>query len=242
MRIYGLVGKPLTHSFSKTYFTEKFAKERIADCSYENFPLNTIEEFTSLIQSQPDLKGLNVTIPYKEQVISFLHESNDVVKKIGACNCIRIEDGKLYGFNTDVIGFTRSLQPYLKQHHKKALILGTGGAAKAVEYSLGQLGIEYYFVSRNSGKAISYNDIDEKILSEYTIIVNTTPVGMYPNVDDTPDLPYQFLSSHHFLFDLIYNPAKTKFLQEGEKRGATILNGYKMLIIQAEESWKIWNS
>jgi shikimate dehydrogenase len=242
MKVYGLIGRPLTHSFSKTYFSEKFSKEEIRDCVYENFPLNTIEELTTLINSRSDLKGLNVTIPYKEQVLPFLHEQNDVVKEIGACNCIRIKGGKLYGFNTDVIGFTQSLQPHLKPHHTKALILGTGGAAKAVEYSLKPLGIEYRLVSRDRSKGMTYSDIDEKVLSEHLLIINTTPVGMHPNVDDAPNLPYQFLSTGHLLFDLIYNPAKTKFLLQGEKRGATVLNGHQMLIIQAEESWKIWNS
>lgn len=242
MKVYGLIGKPLKHSFSKAYFTEKFFKEGIIDCVYENFPLSTIEELPTLISSQPELKGLNVTIPYKEQIISFLHQKDKVVSEIGACNCIRVADRKLHGFNTDVIGFTYSLQPYLKSFHKKALILGTGGAAKAVAYSLGQLGIDYRFVSRDTTKGITYRDIDERVLSEHLLIINTSPVGMYPNVDEAPDLPYQFLSSDHLLFDLIYNPATTKFLQEGAKRGATILNGHQMLIIQAEESWKIWKA
>ena len=242
MKVYGLIGKPLTHSFSRTYFSDKFSKEGINDCLYKNFPLHTIEELIPLIYSMPDLKGLNVTIPYKEKVIPYLHHKDKVVSEVGACNCIKITNKELYGFNTDVTGFTNSLQPYLKPTHKKALILGTGGAAKAVAYGLKQLEIEYCFISRDRSKGLVYNDVDEKILSEHLLVINTSPVGMYPDVNDAPDLPYQFLSTEHLLFDLIYNPAKTKFLQEGEKRGASVLNGHQMLILQAEESWKIWNN
>jgi len=243
MRLYGLIGKPLTHSFSKAYFTEKFSKLGIDDCSYENFELASIDDLRNLLSNQSQLKGLNVTIPYKEQVLPFLYYQDDVVKAVGACNCIRIVEGKLYGFNTDVTGFQHSLQPLLKSHHSKALILGTGGAAKAVAYSLNQLGIEYKFVSRKIiGNGLAYEEIDRNMLNEYSIIINTTPLGMYPNIEQEPPLPYHFISEQHLLFDLIYNPAKTSFLQRGEESGATTLNGHQMLIIQAEESWKIWNS
>jgi shikimate dehydrogenase len=185
---------------------------------------------------------LNVTIPYKEQVLTFLNERSVVVQEIEACNCIKIINGKLHGFNTDVIGFKNSLQPKLKPHHKKALILGTGGAAKAVKYALKELEIEYLLVSRRKEFGdLGYEDVDDEILKQYTLIINTTPLGMFPNMNDDPPIPYEFLTPQHFLFDLVYNPEKTKFLQHGEKQGAQIANGHEMLILQAEESWRIWN-
>jgi len=246
MKKFGLIGYPLSHSFSQKYFSEKFGKEKIADCVYENFSLPSINLLPAILANQPDLKGLNVTIPYKEQVIPFLHFSNEVVKQIGACNCINIQDGKLSGFNTDVYGFEQSLKTSLRPFHAKALILGTGGASKAVAYVLEKAGIDYKLVSRNpvqgSEKYIGYEQITHSIISSYTLIVNTTPIGMYPHIDQCPPLPYHFLSSNHYLFDLIYNPAKTLFLQKGEEHGAIIQNGSDMLIIQAEESWKIWNN
>ena len=244
MKLYGLVGYPLTHSFSKKYFTEKFQQEGIHDCVYENFPLETIGQLKDLLQNQSGLQGLNVTIPYKEQVIPFLNEMNDVVKATGACNCIKIEGGKLKGFNTDVIGFEKSLTKFLQPYHIKALIFGTGGAAKAVEYVLQKLGIDYLFVSRKKGtdKTISYHELKVEILQEYLLLINTTPLGMYPKVDDCPDIAYNYLTPQHHLFDLVYNPEKTLFLQKGEGQGATIQNGYEMLLLQAEESWRIWNS
>jgi shikimate dehydrogenase len=244
MKKFGLIGFPLSHSFSQKFFTEKFAKENINDCVYENFPLQSIDEISLLIKSETHLRGLNVTIPYKEKIISFLDYKNEVVEKTGACNCIHIINGKLHGYNTDVIGFEKSLLEKLKPHHKSALILGTGGAAKAVEFVMNDLNIDYQFVSRKSSSLhnqISYEDVDESVMQSHTLIINTSPVGMFPKVDECPDLPYQFLTPKHYLFDLVYNPAKTLFLQKGEKHGAAIMNGHEMLIIQAEESWKIWN-
>lgn len=242
MRRFGLIGKTLKHSFSKNYFTQKFREHQIQDCLYESFELSSIEELPSLIASHPDLEGLNVTIPYKEEVLSYLDAKNEVVEAIGACNCIRISQQKLIGFNTDVIGFRNSLEPQLKSYHKKALILGTGGAAKAVRYALNQLNIENFMVSRRKEFSdLGYEDIDEDVLKQYQLIINTTPLGMYPNVNDDPPIPYEYIGSDHFLFDLIYNPEKTRFLQRGEERGAQIANGYEMLIGQAEASWRIWN-
>lgn len=242
MNRYGLIGRTLTHSFSKNYFTKKFEAEGLSDYTYHNFELTTINEFPLLLKQRPDVKGLNVTIPYKEDVLQFLTGKNEIVEEIGACNCIRIEGENLIGFNTDVIGFQKSLAPQLKPCHKKALILGTGGASKAIAYVLGQAGIEYNFVSRKkSTNGLGYEDLGEAIISSHHLIINTTPLGMWPNVDADPPVPYQFLTPKHFLFDIIYNPVKTKFLAEGEKQGAQICNGYDMLIEQAEESWRIWN-
>lgn len=242
MRTFGLIGKPLSHSFSKKYFTQKFTEQAIVDCSYELFELQSIDELTQLIAAHAHLNGLNVTIPYKEVVLPFLEQQNDVVKATGACNCIKIVDGKLYGFNTDVIGFKKSLIAHLPAHHKKALVLGSGGASKAIKYVLAELGIEYIQVSRTkSNDVIAYEDLTEELVQSYTLIINTTPLGTFPDVATAPTIPYAFLSSRHFLFDVVYNPAKTRFLLEGEKRGAQILNGHEMLVYQAEESWRIWN-
>lgn len=243
MRKYGLIGYPLSHSFSQRYFTEKFEREGIMDCSYSNYSLSKIEELPAVL-GDPDLYGLNVTIPYKEQVLRFLETRDAVVEETGACNCIRIFDGRLTGYNTDVVGFGQSLRRRLMPHHRKALVLGTGGAAKAVEYVLRQLGIGYRLVSRrprpDTGD-LGYDQIDEGVLAEATLIVNTTPVGMYPNVDRCPPLPYRALTPRHYLFDLVYNPERTMFLQQGAERGAVVENGYEMLVLQAEESWRIWN-
>jgi shikimate dehydrogenase len=242
MRRFGLIGKTLKHSFSKNYFTQKFRQERIEDCVYESFELQFIDELPGLLASYPDLEGLNVTIPYKEEVIPYLDEKNEVVREIEACNCIKVINGSLHGFNTDVVGFKNSLQPKLEPHHKKALILGSGGAAKAVKYALNELAIESLVVSRRKETGdLGYEDVDDVVLKEYTLVVNTTPLGMYPNVNDDPPIPYEYLTPQHFLFDLIYNPEKTRFLQRGEKQGAQIANGYEMLILQAEESWRIWS-
>ncbi|ANE50168.1 shikimate dehydrogenase family protein [Flavisolibacter tropicus] len=243
MRQFGLIGKTLTHSFSKTYFSKKFEQEGIADCSYQNFELPQIQDIDSLLSQYPDLKGFNITIPYKEEILPFLFQQNEIVQAVGACNCVKVIDGKFYGFNTDVIGFRDSLQPQLKPHHTKALILGWGGAAKAVAYTLTSLGIDYLVVSRKKAeKTITYSDIDKALLEQYTLIINTTPLGMYPNINDAPQIPYNLLSSKHFLFDLIYNPTQTKFLQLGAQQGSQTANGYDMLIGQAEESWRIWNT
>jgi len=243
MRLFGLIGYPLAHSFSKKYFTEKFEKERLADCAYENFPIVSIDKFNSILQNYPQLKGLNVTIPYKEQIIPFLDEASNTVKEIQACNCIKIYNGKLTGHNTDAPAFERSLTKDLQPHHKKALILGTGGSAKAVEFILKKLSIHYKYVSRKSGEEnFSYEQVTPSMIEEYSLIINTTPLGMFPDISMVPNIPYEAVTSKHFLFDLIYNPDKTLFLQRGEEKGATIKNGMEMLIFQAEESWRIWNS
>ena len=244
MKRYGLIGYPLSHSFSQRYFTEKFAREGIADCAYSNFSIPSIEELPAVL-ADPELRGLNVTIPYKQQVIPFLTASSPVVEAIGACNCIKIEDGVRTGYNTDVVGFERSLVKKLGDHHRQALVLGTGGASKAVEWVLDQLGIVYRLVSRSPRPDtgdLGYDDLDAGLVACYTLIVNTTPVGMYPKVDDCPPLPYEALGPRHYLYDLIYNPDRTLFLRRGEARGAMVENGHEMLVLQAEESWRIWNS
>lgn len=242
MRLFGLIGYPLFHSFSKKFFSEKFEREGLTDCRYESFSIPSISELPGIIKENSALCGLNVTIPYKEQVLSFLDEKSDLVKKIKACNCIKIERGRLTGHNTDAPAFEQSLKEKLQPNHKKALILGTGGAAKAVEFSLEKLGITYKYVSRKpSAKNFSYEQLTDTLIREYSLIINTTPLGMHPNVVEAPPIPYHLLNSAHYLFDLVYNPAKTLFLQKGEEHGALIKNGYEMLVLQAEESWRIWN-
>ena len=242
MRQFGLIGYPLSHSFSKKFFTDKFLKEKIEDAQYELYPIEHIELFPGLVKSLPNLVGINVTIPYKEQVLPYLDELSDVVAETGACNCIHLVNEKLIGYNTDVIGFEKSLLKKLKPTHQKALVLGTGGAAKAVFYVLRKLGIEYIVVSRNAGlTTISYDQLDSTILETHTLIINTTPLGMHPQLDTAPDIPYENLSEKHYLFDLVYNPAKTVFLMKGEQQGASIENGADMLIDQAIASWEIWN-
>jgi shikimate dehydrogenase len=199
MRQFGLIGYPLSHSFSKKYFTEKFEREGLADCIYENYPISSINELTALLKHYPALEGINVTIPYKEQVLSFLSERSAVVEKINACNCIKIKNSKLFGHNTDVTGFELSLTPKLEKHHLKALILGTGGAAKAVEYVLSKMGIQPLYVSRTASPGIlDYQSVNPELLAEYTLIINTTPLGMYPNTTTCPPIPYTALSSRHY--------------------------------------------
>jgi shikimate dehydrogenase len=242
MNLYGLIGFPLTHSFSKKYFNEKFERERISDSFYELFPIERIDLFPSLINEHPQLRGINITIPYKEKVLPYLNQFSKDVKEIGACNCIDIKEGQLIGYNTDVIAFERSLQPLLKPHHTKALVLGTGGASKAIEWGLKKLKIEAVLVSRTaSTPRISYNDLNEGIIKTHTLIINTTPLGMQPNINTLPSLPYSAITEKHICYDLVYNPEKTVFLAAAEKQGAVIKNGLEMLHIQAEESWKIWN-
>jgi shikimate dehydrogenase len=240
---FGLLGYPLTHSFSQKYFTEKFAQLGLTGYVYENFSLPTIEEFAEVLNTRKDLRGFNITIPYKKQIILFLHESTDAVKAMGACNCVNIKDGILTGHNTDVVGFEQSLLPFLKPHHTKALVLGTGGASAAVVFVLKKLGIEFQFVSRTASEtSISYDSVTAAILADHHLLINTTPLGMYPNVNDCPAIPYEFLTLQHHLYDLVYNPAETKFLEKGRLQGASTQNGYEMLLLQAEESWRIWNS
>ncbi len=242
---YGLIGYPLGHSFSISYFNEKFESEGI-DAVYENFEIPQIDDVKEIIDSNPDLKGFNVTIPYKQQVLKYIKELSPEAKAIGAVNVIRIEHKGnktvLKGFNSDVIGFTKSIEPILNTYHKKALILGTGGAAKAVQYGLQSLGIETLFVSRTKKKnVITYEEVTADIVREYNVIVNCTPVGMYPHIDECPKLPYEAMDSHTLLYDLLYNPDETKFLRLGAERGATVKNGLEMLLLQAFVSWEIWN-
>ncbi|MBL7732112.1 MAG: shikimate dehydrogenase [Chitinophagaceae bacterium] len=243
MHLFGLIGQPLTHSFSKRYFTEKFEQLGLTDYRYELFPLASINELPALLQANPSLQGLNVTIPYKKQVLPFLSASF-LPEGLNACNCIRIRDGKTEGYNTDVIGFEKSLVPLLKPHHTRAIVLGSGGAAEAVLYVLDKLGIDHLTVSRKASgnKIINYNYLSNELINSSTLIINTTPLGMFPLEDSLPPIPYKLLTDKHLLYDLIYNPAKTAFLRLGEEKGASIKNGEEMLIIQAEESWKIWNA
>jgi shikimate dehydrogenase len=245
MNLYGLIGYPLTHSFSAQYFTEKFEKEGLEDCVFKAFPLININEFPALLKNNSSLKGLCVTIPYKEQVLQFVTNQSKEVKKIGATNSIKILGTRLSAFNTDIVGFEKSFGTHLKPYHKNALVLGTGGASKAVQFVLHKLNINFLVVTRRSDvkkNFINYSMISGDIMKEYNIIINCTPVGMSPLIDDCPDIPYNLINSGHYFFDLIYTPAKTLFLKKAELHGAAIQNGYDMLIIQAEESWKIWNS
>lgn len=245
MRIFGLIGYPLTHSFSKGYFSEKFVREGISDCQFENFALPSLEEFdTDVLSKFPDLKGLAITIPYKQQILRFLDSTDSIPQGLKACNCIKVENGKLIGFNTDFIGFEKSFTPLLQPQHQKALILGNGGATEAVAFVLKKYQIDYRIVSRkiHQGSHWVYNQVDEQIIDEYKVIINTTPLGMYPDVTSFPPLPYAALTNQHYLYDLIYNPDKTIFLKNGEEQGALIKNGSDMLVIQAEENWKIWNA
>lgn len=242
MKLYGLIGKSLTHSFSKGYFAEKFAAKGISDCAYESFELPNVEALQGLLETHPELYGLNVTIPYKELVLPFLHEQTDVVKAIGACNCIKIENGKLTGYNTDAPGFKATLEPRLQPQHNHALVFGSGGASKAIQFVLEELGIAYKVVSRKEVEGqLGYEDVDDVVLEKHKLLINTTPLGMYPNVDNDPPIPYEYLTAEHFLYDVIYNPAETRFLRKGRERGAATCNGHEMLINQAEESWRIWN-
>jgi shikimate dehydrogenase len=240
MRRFGLIGYPLSHSFSQKYFTEKFEREGIRNCRYDNFPIADISKLKNIIESNPDLEGLNVTIPYKLQVIPFLQETSHL--PIPACNCIKISAGRLSAFNTDVTGFEKSLQAKLKPYHRQALVLGKGGASEAVRFVLTKLQIEFIQVSRHPEPGeLTYEDLTEKAIREHLLIVNCTPLGMYPKVTEAPPIPYGGIGKDHFLFDLIYNPETTVFLQKGLERGALVQNGLDMLVIQAEESWRIWN-
>lgn len=240
MRQFGLIGFPLSHSFSKRYFTEKFIAEGI-DARYENYPLDHIGGLPAFINSHP-LEGINVTIPHKQSVIPYLHSVSDVVREIGACNCVRIRNNMLEGFNTDVIGFDLSLSASLTSMHSKALVLGTGGAAKAVCYVLQQKGIAYTQVSRSAREnTITYENITADLVKEHRLIINATSLGMFPDINGCPPIPYQAVTTDHYFFDLVYNPSVTMFLQNGADQGAVTENGADMLAIQADESWSIWN-
>ena len=240
---FGLVGKDISYSFSRGYFADKFENEDLP-YTYDNFDLQSIEELDDIIKNTPNLKGLNVTIPYKEDVMPLLDDLNKRARKIGAVNTIRITRyQKLIGYNTDYYGFKNSLQPHLKKHHKRALILGTGGASKAIAHALKKLKIQYDYVSRSEKEGVKflYSDLTDDIISSYTIIINCTPIGTFPNLNECPDIPYDAITEKHILYDLIYNPEQTKFLSCGDIKGATTINGLEMLELQAEKSWEIWN-
>lgn len=243
--LFGLLGKNISYSFSKTYFSKKFMNLQLTNHKYVNFDIENIEDFLEIVSKyKKSLKGCNVTIPYKESIFNYLDEIDSTASEIGAVNTIKFSsDGKLVGYNTDVVGFEKSLIPLLKTHHTKALILGTGGASKAVAYVLKKLDIDYFKVSRNpkDNLVLAYADISNQLLNEYSLIINCSPLGTYPNINEKPMIPYQFLTSKHLLYDLIYNPVETAFLIEGKKRGTQVKNGLEMLELQAEESWRIWN-
>ncbi|HEV7232128.1 MAG TPA: shikimate dehydrogenase [Bacteroidia bacterium] len=253
MPTYGLIGFPLSHSFSQKYFTDKFLREGIAGARYELFPIEHVSAFPDLLKAHPDLCGLNVTIPHKESILPFLNELDPVAAEVQAVNTIRITKNAkglhLKGFNTDTFGFRQSIKPFLESHHERALILGTGGASKAVAWVLKEIGVDCYFVSRqgasDSGKKMNvfrYEELNDHVMKHFPLIINTTPIGMFPDTDKAPAIPYEFIGPRHFLYDLIYNPAETFFLAEGRKRGAQVLNGLSMLQQQAEKAWEIWNS
>jgi shikimate dehydrogenase len=242
-KLYGLIGYPLGHSFSKQFFLEKFEREGLSNCSFELFPIASVDEFTALLAAHPALKGIAVTIPYKEKVLPFVQVLSAEVQQIGAANCIKIQDSILTAYNTDIIGFEKSFVPLLRPHHNRALVLGTGGAAKAVQYVLGQLGIPFTTVSRAAAAGvITYDSISKELMQYNTIIINCTPVGMYPNEAGFPAIPYEWLTAQHYLYDMVYRPAETVFLQKGREHGATIKNGFEMLELQAIANWQLWNS
>lgn len=239
--LFGIIGFPLAHSFSPAYFKKKFA-EHNTDALYEPFLLNNIEELPALLLANPTIQGLNVTIPYKEAVLPYLDELDNTAEEIGAVNCIVFRNGKKKGYNTDSIGFEQSLVPFLQPQHTHALILGTGGSSKAVAYVLKQLGIAYRFVSRaKQHDYLVYEELTPEIISQHKLIINTTALGMYPNVESAPALPYEAISAQHLLYDLIYNPEETLFLARGKVQGAAIKNGFEMLQLQADASWDIWS-
>lgn len=239
---YGLIGRNISYSFSQKYFSEKFNKEGLNNCSYINFDLKEITDFSGIFKSDVNIKGLNITIPYKEAIFPHLDKLNSKAKRIGAVNTIRItKKGNLKGYNTDEYGFRKSLGPYLKKHHKEALILGTGGASKAVAFALKKLHIQYQFVSRNTNGIYNYDSLTPEIIAAHHLIINCTPLGTFPNIEACPNIPYEAITDQHLLYDLIYNPEETTFLKKGKTQGATTVNGLKMLELQAEKAWSIWN-
>jgi shikimate dehydrogenase len=245
MNLFGLIGYPLTHSFSKKYFTGKFEKEGIKNCRYDLFEIKNIEDLPSIIKNNPELKGLNVTIPHKESVIKFLDELDGPAASIKAVNVIKLEKGRLKGYNSDFHGFRQSLARFLGEQplqNLKAIVLGTGGSSKAVRAALEDLKIQYKTVSRNKGQAdFTYEGLETQI-EKFKLIINTTPVGMYPSDEACPDLPYDLITKDHYLFDLVYNPEETLFMKKGKEKGARTRNGMEMLSLQAEKAWEIWNS
>ena len=244
MNEFGLVGKSLKHSFSAKYFNEKFQRDGIKDCNYQLFELPKIEDLSHLLKQHPNLKGLNITTPYKESILPYLDKKEDVVEEIGACNCVKIENGKLIGYNTDVNGFMISILSLLEHQHHKAIILGNGGAAKAVKFALEQISIDYQVIARTprSDSELAWDKLDREMMDEYKIIINTTPVGMWPSVSEFPDIPYDGFSRFHLAFDLIYNPEKTVFLKKAEQEDAVVKNGLEMLEQQAEAAWEIFGT
>lgn len=240
---YGLIGKDITYSFSKDYFTQKFKQLGLIDSAYTNFDMAKISEFDELLNRHNNLKGLNVTIPYKQAIIPYLDSLSKKARQIGAVNTIRItQNNKLKGYNTDWYGFYHSLKPLLKKQHTQALILGTGGASKAIEYALSKLGITYTFVSRTKQEGVFlYEELNQEILANHPLIINTTPLGTFPFIEDKPAIPYQFITAQHLVYDLIYNPEKTAFLRVAEENQASIKNGREMLVLQAEKAYKIWS-
>ena len=244
MREFGLIGRSLKHSFSVAYFRDKFHAEAIQDCSYSNFELEEIDEVVDLVKKNPNLCGFSVTIPYKQDIMPLLDEISSEAEMVGAVNCVRIINGRMIGYNTDVLGFKSSLEDFLGATTiERALVLGTGGASQAVQYVLSQMGIEYQLVSRDPSKAdFTYDNLSCESLFEHHLVVNTTPIGMYPNVDEAPRIPYAYITPSHYLYDLVYNPILTQFLDYGQQRGANICNGTAMLQAQAEAAWQIWNS
>lgn len=240
---FGLIGKNISYSFSRGYFSNKFKKLHMPDHSYENFDLDDISEFKALLTRKPELVGANVTIPYKETIIPYLTALDATAEAIGAVNTIKIKEHSLIGYNTDAYGFQKSIEPFIKKHHKKALILGTGGASKAIAFVLKELSIDFVFVSRTGkNNGYTYGQLDQKIMADHTLIINCSPVGTFPNIADKPEIPYEHINGQHLLFDLIYNPEITAFLGHGARQGATTLNGLGMLELQAEKAWEIWNT
>lgn len=238
---FGLLGKNITYSFSKSFFEKKFAKEDIK-ASYQNFDISDLSEIKKILQNTPNLKGLNVTIPYKEEIINYLDEIDEAAKKIGAVNVIKIKDGKLIGYNTDIFGFTKSVFPLIENHHHKALILGSGGASKAIKKALESMGFETKIVSRTASNGdLTYEDLDKSIMQDHQVIVNCTPLGTHPHIENHPPIPYNYLTHKHLLYDLVYNPPITTFLALGKEHDTKIFNGQKMLEFQAEKAWEIWN-
>lgn len=244
MRIFGLIGFPLSHSFSKKYFDEKFERLAITDIEYRNFEIDSISKLEPLMQAHPDLCGLNVTIPYKQAVIPHLSRLSAEAEAVGAVNCIHITPGGTTGYNTDVFGFEMSIKPFIENHYERALILGTGGASLAVAYVLKKWGIQYFHVTRNAtaSNMVNYKDLSAESLKHYPLIINTTPLGMFPDTESKPMLPYEGITQNHFCYDLVYNPQETAFMREASMRGAKVMNGLKMLELQAERSWQMWNT